>query len=366
MYGPGLYFPTVNYAIGMRRLIDEGFLVPPTARAMPDAWETRGLEVRGGEFVTGELTRLVANGGKIMVQVADALPRLDGRQRIVWTCVSIEHAEAVGNELAKAGERLAVIHSRSPDAEYAMQCFERGDVRHAVSVMMLSEGVDIPSVDAVVLMRPTRSPTLAVQTVGRGLRPYPGKRDCVVLDYGQVIENCGPVDAPYINEKRRRAGEKFTPTIRVCSECLEYVPHSVAACPKCGHVERGVERRLAAEAAELARKAAEIAMLAASQPQEYECLSATASQYVSSKGNNCIRLTITLRDRIQPVHIYGSEHPYSWEKIREHLYKLTPFRFNSWRECYEAIPSFGRSLEAPRRITVKQEKGFDKVVGVYN
>lgn len=365
-YGGDCFFPTVNYSIGMRRLIDEGFLVRPVARAAPHAWDARGLEIRGGDYVAADLGRLVRDGGKIAAQVADAIPRLDGRSRVVWTCVSIEHAEAVATVLAASGERVACIHSRSASPEYALECFERGDVRHAVSVMMLSEGVDIPSVDGIVLMRPTRSPTLMVQTIGRGLRPYPGKVDCAVLDYGGIVENCGPVDAPYIRETRRRAGERESPTIRVCSECLAYVPYSEAECPECGHVERGVQRRLAEQAKELARKAAEIEMLARAQPKEHECLSANASQYISSKGNNCIRLTISVRDRIQPVHIYGSEHPYSWEKFREHLYKLTPFRFNSWRECYEAVPSFGRALETPRRIVVKQEKGFDKVVGVYN
>lgn len=365
-YGEGCFFPTVNYSIGMRRLIDEGFLVRPVARAMPDAWDARGLEIRGGDYVTADLTRLVRDGGKIAAQVTDALPRLVGRNRIVWTCVSIEHAEAVATVLAAAGERVVCIHSKSRDPEYAMECFERGDVRHAVSVMMLSEGVDIPSVDAVVLMRPTRSPTLMVQTVGRGLRPSPGKLDCAVLDYGAIVENCGPVDAPYIRETRRRGGEREAPTIRVCSECLAYVPYDTPECPECGHVERGVQRRLAEQAKELARKAAEIEMLARAQPEEFECISAVASQYVSSKGNNCIRLTFTVRDRIQPIHVYGSEHPYSWQKCREHLYKLTPFRFNSWRECYDAVPSFGRALETPRRVSVKQEGGYDKVIGVYN
>ena len=365
-YGGDCFFPTVNYSIGMRRLIDEGFLVRPVARAMPDAWDARGLEIRGGDYVAADLGRLVRDGGKIAAQIADALPRLDGRSRVVWTCVSIEHAEAVGNVLADAGERVAVIHSRSPDPEYALTCFERGDVRHAVSVMMLSEGVDIPSVDAVVLMRPTRSPTLAVQTVGRGLRPYPGKVDCAVLDYGAIIENCGPVDAPYIRETRRRAGEREAPTIRVCSECLAYVPYSTPECPECGHVERGVQRRLAEQAKELARRAAEIEMLARSQPEEFECLSAVATQYFSSKGNDCIRLTFTMRNRIHPIHVYGSQHPYSWQKCREHLYKLTPFRFNSWRECYDAVPSFGRSLEAPRRIVIKRGEKHDEVIGVYN
>jgi hypothetical protein len=230
--------------------------------------------------------------------------------------------------------------------------------------MMLSEGIDIPSVDAVVLCRPTRSPTLMVQTIGRGLRPSPGKRDCAVLDYGGIIEACGPVDAPYIRDTRRRAGEKFTPTIRVCSECLTYVPADVVQCPHCGHVEKSVQRRL--DSVELQRKAAEIAMLAAAQPTEYEATGATATRYISSKGNNCIRLTITVRDRIQPIHIYGSEHPYSWGKLREHLYKLTPFRFSSWRECYDAVPEFGGCLESPRRVVIKQEGGYDKVIGIYN
>ena len=363
IYGDGCFFPSVTYHIGMRRLIDEGFLVPPVAKAMPNAWDTRSLEVRGGDFVPAEMNRMVKDGSKIDAQVRDAIPRLIGRNRVVWTCVSIEHAEDVDNRLAMAGESVAAIHSRSPNPAYALECFENGTIRHAVSVMMLSEGIDIPAVDAVVLMRPTRSPTLMVQTIGRGLRPFPGKENCAVLDYGQIIENCGPVDDPYIRDpKSRRSSEKFTPTIRVCSDCLTYVPYDVAVCPECGHEEKRVIDRMK----ELARRAAEVAMLAAQAPQEYDVTDARAEQYISSKGNNCILITIGVRGRIQPVKMYGSEHPYSWSKLRPMLSKLTPFQFNSWKECYNAVPEFGRSLEVPLRVIVKQKDGFDVVLGIYN
>ena len=361
IFGEGCFFPEVNYSIGLDQLIRDGHLLRPVAVAMPEAFSTSKLQVRGGEFVLSELTKLVSDKGKIELQVRDAIPRLVGRNKIVWTCVSIEHAENVADVLAMLDESAIVIHSKVKDAKYAISCFEHESrFRHAVSVMMLSEGIDIPSVDAIVLMRPTRSPTLMVQTIGRGLRPHPGQTTCAILDYGEVIRNCGPVNAPYVKSPgERRTRDKFTPTIRVCSACLAYVPVDVPVCPECGHEEKRVVDRLKA----LKMKADEEAVLLASGPSILKCVAVRAMQHKSMKGNNCIKLRFDFADRLTPAYAYGSPHDYSWRKFQEILYKLTPFRFESWQECYDVCEEL--VFDVPESVAVKTKEGFENVIRVY-
>lgn len=360
IWGEGKLFPSVTYRVELLKLINEGYLVPPVIKAMPEGFDTKGLSVRGGEFVMSELAELTRDGVKIRAQVRDALPRLEDRKKVVWTCTSIEHAQDVFKVLQAMGEHAVLVHSKVRDIDFAMECFERGHLRHAVSVMMLTEGIDIPAVDAICLMRPTRSPTLMTQTIGRGLRLYEGKKDCAILDYGQVIANCGPVNDPYIKEDKPSAAKKeaFKPSIRVCPNCLSYVPVDEPVCPDCGHEDKKVIDRLR----ELTRKAAMDAVLAESEPVEWECSDVMVGQYKSRNGNDCIRLTFNLRHRVSPFHVYGSSHPFSWGKFRQILEALCDFRFDSWQECFDECERLNGSLTIPSRVVLKREGQYDKLV----
>jgi DNA repair protein RadD len=362
IYGADKFFPRVSYQVGLKSLIKDGHLVPPVIRGGRHAWDTANLDVRGGDYVLSQLTKLVSDKGKVSEQVSDALSRLQDRRHVVWTCVSIEHAESVADELSKRGEAVAVVHSKVRDADYALRCFERGHCRHAVSVMMLSEGVDIPCVDAIILMRATKSPTLMVQTIGRGLRPFLGKRDCVVLDYGRVIENCGPIDAPYIRDPstKRTRGQVFQPTIRLCSGCLIYLPHDTVTCPDCGHIEQTVVDRMKA----LERQAQLAKIMSDSEPEEYGCRGIAISRYKSKKGNDCIRLRFDLIGRISPAFIYCTEHPRSWREFKDKFYKITPFTFDSWRELYDCLDCLDE-FDIPSKVIVQTVGGFESVVRVY-
>lgn len=362
IYGESELFKSVTYNVGMMALIKQGFLVPPVSKAMPEGFDVSKLTVRAGDFVMSELAQLTSDRSKIIAQVKDAIPRLIDRNKIVWTCTTIEHAEAVGSMLVSMGESAVVIHSKVPDIDYAMECFEKGPFRHAVSVMMLTEGIDIPSVDGIVLMRPTRSPTLMVQTIGRGLRLYDGKKDCVILDYGQTIANCGPVNAPYIKERRTvgTSKEKFTPTIRVCPSCLNYVPIDLVICPDCGHEDKRVVDRLAA----LQRKAASDALLIEREPATYEVSNVSVGKHRAASGNDCVKLSFSFRGRISLFHIYGSSHSYSWGKMEKVLYRLTPFRFKSFREAWDNVDSLDGSLDIPKTITIKLDGQYEKFVSM--
>jgi DNA repair protein RadD len=353
IFGEGQTFPRVHYRRGLKDLIRDRFLVPPVVKQGASSFKTEGLKVQGDDFKLSEIIRLTEDSGKIKAQVADALPRLHGRLKVVWMCASIEHAEKV----AKAIGNAAIIHSKNPHNDYAIECFERGDVPHMVSVMMLSEGYDYPPVDAIVLMRPTRSPTLYVQAVGRGLRPSGGKKDCLVLDYGEVVKHCGPLHDPLTRARRMKADkEKMVVTVRVCPKCLSYVHGDV--CEDCGHemkIERDVTKNLT-------RTASMVDLLKDRRPEIIPCVSVSAGKYKSKKGNDCIMIEFRLKDRMMPVRSYISSHPFSWQKGQGLIYKLTPFRFESWQECFDACETI--PLEVPDSVIVGEENGFAKIEGI--
>ncbi|MGO9222617.1 DUF3427 domain-containing protein [Mycobacterium sp.] len=105
--------------------------------------------------------------------------------RALGFCVSIEHAQFMAKHFNNAGvPAVAVWGDSSPaDRTAALQDLAAGKIRVVFSVDLFNEGVDVPAVDTVLMLRPTESPTLFLQQLGRGLRRSTGKTFCTVLDF---------------------------------------------------------------------------------------------------------------------------------------------------------------------------------------
>ena len=98
---------------------------------------------------------------------------------------------------------------------------------------MLTTGFDAPHIDCVALLRPTLSPGLYYQMVGRGFRLHPSKTNCLVLDFGGNVLRHGPVDQIRI---KTHAGNGTGPSpVKECPECHSVVMAGCAACPDCGY-----------------------------------------------------------------------------------------------------------------------------------
>ena len=105
-------------------------------------------------------------------------------------------------------------------------------LKYLVNVNVLTTGFDAPNIDCVVLLRPTNSPGLYYQMVGRGFRLHPSKENCLVLDFGGNILRHGPVDDLQI--KDRTTGNGDAPA-KECPECQTVIHAAYATCPECGY-----------------------------------------------------------------------------------------------------------------------------------
>lgn len=105
--------------------------------------------------------------------------------RALGYCVSIEHARFMAQHFTRHGIAAVAVWGDSPRAEReaALRDLADGRIRVVFSVDLFNEGVDVPAVDAVLMLRPTESPTLFLQQLGRGLRKTSGKAFCTVLDF---------------------------------------------------------------------------------------------------------------------------------------------------------------------------------------
>ena len=149
-----------------------------------------------------------------------------------------------------SGDEVAVVTGETPygERDEALARFRRearhnvlGEalppVRFLVNCGVLTTGFDAPNTDCVALLRPTASPGLYVQMVGRGFRlsPETGKKDCLVLDFGRNVERHGPVDTVQPPSEPGERKKDQQPLTKTCEQCREIVPRAVRTCPCCGY-----------------------------------------------------------------------------------------------------------------------------------
>ncbi|MDX1032805.1 DEAD/DEAH box helicase [Sinorhizobium medicae] len=232
--GDGALFKSVAYNVGVGQLIEEGYLTRPISKGTATTFDVSGVHMRGGDYIAGELERAV-NKSHITDAAVDEIIRL-GHDRKSWIafCAGVDHAREVRNAMRERGVSCEMVEG-TMDAgtrKRTIEAYCRGEIRCLTNVNVLSIGFDYPAIDLVALMRPTKSPALYVQQVGRGLRLSPGKKDCLVLDFANVVRTLGPVDDVQIKRPGKGSGEA---PIRICPDC-ECINHASArVCIDCGH-----------------------------------------------------------------------------------------------------------------------------------
>ena len=143
---------------------------------------------RGRGYDTDELSKLYTAddhwANLVLKQLKDHVADLR-KVRCLGFCVSVDHAKFMSKIFKTYGLNSVAVWGDSPRDERvrALKGLEKGDIQFLFSVDLFNEGIDIPSVDTLLMLRPTDSPTLFLQQLGRGLRKHPRKPICTVLDF---------------------------------------------------------------------------------------------------------------------------------------------------------------------------------------
>lgn len=263
--GPDCLFDEVCYEVGVKELVEAGWLSKLVSKNALQI-DTSHLHVQRGEFVAEEaedlMMRLVEAACRELVALAA------GRKSILVFCQSVKHAEAIERKIGElTGDDTAIVVGESLDFERAsaIRRFKDGSLRWLVNVNVLTTGFDAPNIDCVGLLRPTMSPGLYYQMVGRGFRLCDGKTDCLVLDFGSNIKRHGPVDE-IVAGHRPKPGGDGKPKTKTCPECKTEMGLTVMACPDCGYEYPPPERPLASHDS----RAANDAVLSGGPPPEFD------------------------------------------------------------------------------------------------
>jgi superfamily II DNA or RNA helicase len=169
--------------------IDQHRLSPFLYYGIHDGLDLRAVPWRRGTGydVAGLTNLLTANDVWAKRVIAQTHAHVDdlARMRALGFCVSVDHARFMARVFRAAGIAATAVWGDSPADERraALQDLAAGRIQVLFSVDLFNEGVDLPAVDTLLLLRPTDSPTLFMQQLGRGLRRSPGKTVCTVLDF---------------------------------------------------------------------------------------------------------------------------------------------------------------------------------------
>jgi len=227
------FFDDIVVGPSVQELIDRGRLARPVVYAPDKQADLSGVNKRGGDYVTGQLAARMDQAALTGDAVEHYRTHCGGAPAIAFT-VTTEHAAHVAEDFRKAGFQAAVLTGSTPDRERAAMIRDlgRGALHVLASCNVVSEGTDIPTVTAAILLRPTASFALAMQQMGRALRVCPGKDRAIILDHaGNSLRHGLPTEpvAWSLEGVRRKAKVDLKP----CYACKALIPVRSSKCPVC-------------------------------------------------------------------------------------------------------------------------------------
>lgn len=234
--------------------VSEGYLSPLIPKATSTTLNIDNVAIHGGEFDSKQLQLAVDIEGVTRAAIEEAMVLGVDREHWLVFATGIEHVLHVTEELNRLGVSATCVHSKQPasDRDKNLKDYRAGKYRALVNNGILTTGFDYAEIDLILMLRPTHSPGLWVQMLGRGTRPLyapgfdlstaegrllaiseGGKKNCLVLDYARNTLRLGPINDPVIPKKKGR-GQKGSAPIKLCEVCGTLCHASVTTCPDCG------------------------------------------------------------------------------------------------------------------------------------
>lgn len=231
------YFTAMVMSPLPSELIKMGFLAP--ARyfgfgGMPDPSQYDTGD--DGDYNIRQIQEAYLGEG-ISDRIVEETSKLIEKRTAILFCSGVEQSKELTKLFNLAGIVTEHLDANTP-AEVRSQMYQRlasGETQILSSIGTLTEGFDIPSIRMVIIVRPTKSKSLWHQMIGRGLRIFIGKVDCLILDFGDNLSRLGfPTrQKPFkLNDPKKPSGDA---AMKRCPQCNEYTYCFHLICPHCGY-----------------------------------------------------------------------------------------------------------------------------------
>lgn len=176
----GQVFDSLAYEYTLPRAIKEGYLCPIKALTIPLKMDLTGVGTQAGDYKAADLGNALE---PYLYQIADEMQKTCADRKTVVFLPLVKTSQKFRDILISKGFRAAEVNGNSEDRAEILADFESGKYNVLCNSMLLTEGWDCPSVDCVIVLRPTKVRGLYCQMVGRGTRLSEGKKELLLLDF---------------------------------------------------------------------------------------------------------------------------------------------------------------------------------------
>ena len=200
----GSYFESLAYEYSLPKAIKEGYLCPIKAQTIPLKLDLSGVSQQAGDFKTSDIDTAL---DPYLYQIGEMKKYCINRKTVVFLPL-VKTSQKFTHILNELGFSAVEVNGGSDNRTEVLQDFDNGKYNVLCNSMLLTEGWDCPSVDCVVVLRPTKVRALYSQMVGRGTRLYEGKTELLLLDFlwhSERHELCHP--AHLISESEEVANQ---------------------------------------------------------------------------------------------------------------------------------------------------------------
>lgn len=217
-------------------LIKQGYLCRLRTQSTKTRLNTVNIGTRGGDFDTSQMSDEFNIKAITTAACKEIVAAGQDYKKWLIFAIDIKHAEAIAETLIKLGVPSMVVHSKMDfDRSTIINMYKQGYFRALVNVNVLTTGFDDPEIDLIALLRPTKSPVMHVQTIGRGLRIAEGKDHCLVLDFAGNTARLGPINDIRVRKirKGKDPNEEGEAPTKECPNCGAILPIHVRTCEWC-------------------------------------------------------------------------------------------------------------------------------------
>lgn len=180
-------FQDIVYQKTIITMIRAGYLSDAKALSVSTTTDLSKLHTKMGDFAVDELSKAVNTPQRNKLVVDSYKEYAKGRKALVFCC-DIKHSQDMADEFKAAGIKAAAVWGAMGDVrQETLEQYSEGKLDALTNCNVLTEGYDDPSTSVVILARPTQSTVLFTQMVGRGLRTFPGKKECLVIDFADML-----------------------------------------------------------------------------------------------------------------------------------------------------------------------------------
>ena len=176
----GQVFDSLAYEYTLPKAIKEGYLSPIKALTIPLKLDLSGVGIQSGDFKSGDIATAL---DPYLQQIAEEMKNYCMDRKTVVFLPLVKTSQKFRDILNEQGFKAAEVNGESKDRAEILDAFDRGEYNVLCNSMLLTEGWDCPSVDCIVVLRPTKVRSLYSQMVGRGTRLYPDKDRLLLLDF---------------------------------------------------------------------------------------------------------------------------------------------------------------------------------------